>query len=205
VEKENCGSTRQARPPLLRLDIPLSAKERKERVAGIATLSAAADDGDVSSQVLLAWEYAQGIVIEADFGKAARLFDQAAASGNEDAQVNRARFLHLRSVPIGLTELRKFAQLGNLKAQFWLAVYYRSQHGILNQKRAAILYRRSRDQGFIGAGLGYIAVQTKLAPLHLKPILVTKALYQILKLVFTNRPDAEIDADYALLNRLKKR
>jgi TPR repeat protein len=80
-----------------------------ERRARIPELMAAAESDNVDAQVTLAWEYARGDVVDPDIAAAWNWFERAAASGQDDALVNRARFLQLRRVPEGVCELRKLA------------------------------------------------------------------------------------------------
>jgi Sel1 repeat-containing protein len=122
------------------------AKDLAKRKAKLAEWKAGAASGDVHAQIMLAWEYARGGVIDRDLRLAAEWFEQAASSGQAEGRVHRARFLQLRRVPEGLRELRELRELaknGNWKAQLWLGQHYRSRAGRLNKLRAAIWYGRS--------------------------------------------------------------
>jgi TPR repeat protein len=89
----------------MRLEFPSFAKDHAERKTKIFQWMAAASAGDVDAQLALAWEYARGDIVECDLVAASNLFDRAAESGQEEARVNRARFLQLRRVPEGFREL----------------------------------------------------------------------------------------------------
>ena len=105
----------------MRLELPHLAEDRAKRRAKMPEWIAAASSGRVDAQLALASEYARGDAVDADFAVAGIWFDRAAASGDDEALVHRARFLQLRGVPEGVRELRKLAAKGNWKAQFWFA------------------------------------------------------------------------------------
>ena len=100
----------------MRLELPHLAEDRAKRRAKMPEWIAAASSGSVDAQLALAWEYARGDAVDADFAAAGIWFDRAAASGDDEALVHRARFLQLRGVPEGVRELRKLAAKGNWKA-----------------------------------------------------------------------------------------
>ena len=190
----------------MRFDIPIFAKERADRLAKIPLLKELAAGGDVKAQIELAWELAEGKIIDADFGEASRLFERAAASGDSYARLNAARFLYLRRVPDGLRSLRLFARDGNFKAQAWLGWHYQSQPGRINQLRAAAWFMRAAINGSMGARFAFLGQQFRLAPIYLRPILVIKALVQLCYIIFNS--DSQIDFEVQeshLLTRLKRR
>lgn len=98
------------------------------------TLAAAA--GRPSAQSLLAWMYTQGVGGRApDAGRAARLYQQAAKSGDPAAQNNVAELYELgRGVPAdarqALDWYRKAAEAGFAPAQFNLGRLYASGTGV---------------------------------------------------------------------------
>jgi hypothetical protein len=122
-------------------------KSRAERITRLPALTAAAESDDVEAQVVLAWEYASGEIVYPDIATAWRWFERAAASGDENAIVQYARFLQLRRAPDGVRRLRKLAATGNWKAQFCLAQQYQGRPGRLNQLRAVIWFERSFQNG----------------------------------------------------------
>jgi TPR repeat protein len=131
----------------MRFELPGYAENRAKRRASFPEWTTAASSGNVEAQLALAWEYARGDVVLPDITTAWHWFDQAAASGQEEALLQRARFLQLRGVPQGVRDLRKLSTNGNWKAQFWLATYYQAQIGRLNQLRAVVWYDRSLSNG----------------------------------------------------------
>ncbi|MDP8997920.1 MAG: hypothetical protein M3O03_13115 [Pseudomonadota bacterium] len=162
--------------------------------------------GDVKAQIELAWELAEGKIIDADFGEADRLFRRAAASGDQTAKINAARFLYLRRVPDGLRSLRLFARDGNFKAQIWLGWYYQSQPGRINQLRAAAWFKRAEINGSIGARFAFSGQQIRLAPIYLSPILVIKAIALFCYTIFNSDSYIHFEAEEShLLTRLKRR
>ena len=148
----------------MRFELPGFAEDRAERRARLPEWMAAAAAGDVDAQLALAWEYARGEVVDLDIPTAWNWFERAASSGQEEALVNRARFLQLRRVPAGLSELRTLAISGNWKAQFWLARHYQSQAGRLNQLRAVVWFDRSFNSGNRAAKVAKLAQLKKSRP-----------------------------------------
>lgn len=187
----------------MRIKLPVSAKEREERLAKIPLLKDLANTDDTKSLLELAWEYAEGEVIDADFLEASRLFDQAASLGSKEAILNRARFLHLRKVPEGLRTIRSFAVKGNAGAQFWLAIYHRSNPSRLSQLRSIIWYKRAHLNGNIGALIGMTGVHFSIAPFYAKPVWAAKSVFTMLKVLMTS--SKKIEDLYPLLREIKRR
>jgi TPR repeat protein len=192
------------------MDLPGDAKDRSERRARIPEWTAAAEAGNVDAQLKLAWEYARGDAVDADIVKAWNLFDRAAASGQEDALVNRARFLQLRGAPTGLSEIRALAAKGNWKAQFWVAQHYRAHADRISRLRAAVWYDRSlRNGGGPAAKLAQLGLLVRIASIWLKPFFICKALIEAAPIIWraarAGEEDAEIKLLEPLLYRLKNR
>ncbi len=139
------------------------AQNRAERRARIPQWTAAAASDDVAAQVNLAWEYARGDILGLDVATAWHWFERAAASGEEEALVNRARFLQLRGVPEGVRELRQLAAKGNWEAQFWLGQHYQWRRGRLNKLRAVVWFDRSVKSGNAPAEIAKLAELTRIA------------------------------------------
>lgn len=188
----------------MRIDVPISVEERKERFASIPRLERLAELGDVKSQINLAWEYAEGQIIDADFGKAGRLFEQAAASESEEALLFNARFLQLRRVPKGMREIREFAKSGNFKAQFWMARYYQGYAGRISQLRAAVWFKRSHKNGSIGAKAGLLGQCFRLAPFYKKPILIAQVLILLFR-ILASQDKLNEETSGHLFTKLKRR
>lgn len=187
----------------MRLELPSLAKDRAERQAKIPEWIAAASSGDVDAQLTLAWEYARGDAIDADLAAAGNWFERAAASGQEEALVHRARFLQLRRVPEGVRELRRLAAKGNWKAQFWLARSYQSQPGRVSQLRAVIWYDRSFRSGNPAGKLGMLAQLTRVAPLPVKVVFASKGLVAVISMIWRmSRQDLQVDLYETLVYRL---
>src|ERR1700722_18324810 len=146
----------------MRLELPSRAEDRAKRRNKIPEWLAAASSGDVNAQLALAWEYARGDAVDPDLVMAWNWFERAAASGQEDGLLHRARFLQLRGVPEGVRELRKLAVKGNWKAQFWFASHHQLQASRLSQLRAVIWYDRSFKSGNRIAKLGKLAQLTRM-------------------------------------------
>ena len=190
----------------MQFDIPISAKERKDRLAKIPLLRELAADGDVKAQIELAWELAEGKIIKADFGEASRLFERAAASGDSYARLNAAQFLYLRRVPEGLRSIRVFAREGNPAAQFWLGRYYQSRWGRINHLRAAVWFRRAQQNGSIAGRFALLGLEVRLASIFMKPVLVIKTAVTFCK--FASLSGSGIITEELtghLLTRLKQR
>jgi TPR repeat protein len=154
----------------MRLELPHVAEDRAKRRARMSEWFAAASSGSVDAQLAVAWEYARNAV-DADFAAAGIWFERAAASGDDEALVHRARFLQLRGVPEGVREVRKLAVKGNWKAQFWFAGYHRMRTGRLSQLRAVVWYDRSFKNGNPAAKLAKLGQLTRVSPLPSKAIL----------------------------------
>ena len=190
----------------MRFDVPVFAEERRERLASLPSLRAKAARGDVAAQIDLAWELAEGEITEADFVEASRLFELASATGDENARLNRARFLQLRRVPDGIRELRFFAAKGNYKAQFWLGRYYQGMPGRQNQRRAAIWYKRSHRGGSTGGEYAFLGQLMRLAPIYLRPFILAKGLGKFMKLILSSNFNLfSEDELLALTRKLKRR
>lgn len=182
------------------------AQNRAERRGRVPQWMAAAASDDVAAQVSLAWEYARGDVIDPDIPTAWHWFERAAASGEEEALVNRARFLQLRGVPEGIRELRRLAAQGNWKAQFWLAQHYQSRRGRLNKLRAVVWFDRSVKSGNAPAEIAKLAELTRIAPLWSKPFFALKELVTLVATVWRlTRSEQQPDLYAPLLYSLKKR
>jgi TPR repeat protein len=181
-------------------------ENRAERRAQIQIWMAAAASDDVDAQLSLAWEYARGDVLDLDVATAWHWFERAAASGQEEALVNRARFLQLRGVPEGVRELRRLAAIGNWKAQFWLGQQYRSRRGRLNKLRAVVWFDRSVKSGNAPAEIAKLAELTRLAPLWSKPFFVAKGCIKMVATVWQlTRSEQQPEVYHSLLYRLKNR
>ena len=191
----------------MQLELPGYAEDRAKRRALIPEWITAAASGNVDAQLKLAWEYARGDVVDADMTAARDWFERAAASGQEEALVSRARFLQLRGVPEGIRELRKFAYKGNWKAQFWLARYYESRSGRLNQLRAAAWYDRSLNNGGDHAAkLAKLWQLTRIAPLKSKAIFAGKGIVEAVAVIWRmSRHESQIELYEPLLYGLKNR
>jgi len=182
------------------------AQNRAKRRAQIPQWRAAAASDDVAAQVNLAWEYARGDVVDLDVATAWHWFERAAASGQDEALVNRARFLQLRGVPEGVRELRQLAARGNWKAQFWLAQYYQWRSGRLNQLRAVVWFDRSIKNGNAPAKIAKLAQLTRIAPLKSKAIFAVKEIIEMAAMIWRmTRQEQEIDPYEPLLYRLKNK
>lgn len=185
------------------------AEDRAQRRAKIPEWAEAAKSGDVKAQLKLAWEYARGDAIDQDIVKAQNLFDRAAESGEEEALVNRARFLQLRRVPMGMLELRRLSAKGNWKAQFWIAQYYQAHADRVSQLKAMVWYDRSlRNGGGTAAELGKQRQRVKVAPLWLKPFFIGKAIAGAFPFVWRatwKSDDNEIRLFESLLYQLKNK
>ena len=182
-------------------------EDRANRRARIPEYMAAASSGNVDAQLALAWEYARGDVLDPNILAAWDWFDRAAASGQEEALVDRARFLQLRHVPEGIRELRKLAAEGHWKAQFWLARHYQSHVGRFSQLRAAVwLDRSSRSGGASAAKLAKLGILVRIAPLRSKPVFLSKAIIGMIAMVWRMTWDSESVEPYrSLLYELKRR
>jgi TPR repeat protein len=190
----------------MQIDFPLSAKERSDRLEQIPKLKELSADGDVAAQIKLAWELAEGKIIDADFGEADRLFRRAAASGDQIAKMDAARFLQLRRVPSGTRAIKEFALKGNTKAQFWLAGHYQQRAGRINRLRALAWLKRAAINGSTAAHFTFLGQQIRLAPIYLKPILVIKVIIQLCYSLFDSSSDIDFEVtENHLLTRLKQR
>lgn len=185
----------------MRMEFPGSAKRR----ARIPELIAAAESGDVDAQVTLAWEYARGDVVDPDITAAWNWFERAAASGQDDALVNRARFFQLRRVPEGVYELRKLAFGGNWKAQFWLARHYQARVGRLNQLRAVVWFDRSFKNGNAAAKVAGLAQLRRIAPLKSKVIFACKSIIEMIAMIWRMaRQEQQLEIYEPLMYHLKR-
>lgn len=161
---------------------------------------------DVDAQIALAWHYVRGEFVPFDLTIAGNWFARAAASGEEEAIVQQARFLQLRRVPQGNRELRRFAASGNWKAQFWLAQHCESRRHRVSRLRAAVWYERSFRNGNLVARAARFVLLTRLAPLLSKPVFAALALREIARMVRRLSPnDSQIEHYEVLQYRLKSR
>ncbi|WP_377831173.1 tetratricopeptide repeat protein (plasmid) [Bradyrhizobium lupini] len=190
----------------MRLALRGRADDRTERRSKIPEWIAAASCGDVDAQLALAWEYARGDAVDADFVTAWKWFDRAASSGQENAVLHRARFLQLRGVPEGIRELRKLAAKGNWRAQFWLGTHYQSEHGRLSQLRAAAWYGRSHKCGFLGGKLAKLAQLRRIAHQPFRTLFAAKVTLEFVSTFMQLfRRDEALETHEMLMYRLKSR
>lgn len=153
-----------------------NTEDRAKRRSRVHDLMAAAAGGDVEAQIALAWQYVKGEFVPRSLAKAGTWLERAAASGEEEAIVERARFLQLRRVPQGSRELRSFAARGNWKAQFWLAQHYEARAHRISRLKAVVWYDRSSKNGNLLARVAKFVLLTRLAPLSSKPMFAAAAL-----------------------------
>ena len=190
----------------MRLELPELPSVLAKRRARIPEWMAAASGGNVAAQVALGWEYARGDVVELDLTTALGWFDRAAASGDEEALVNRARFLQLRHVPDGNRQLRKFAASGNWKAQFFLAQTFQFQHGRRNQLKAIAWFKRSASNGNLLAGLMKYVQLTRVARWPAKISFIAGTVVSIGRLIFQlSRREVLLEKYEPLMFKLKSR
>lgn len=188
----------------MRLGLPGYFEDRATRRSRVRDLMVAADDGNVDAQIALAWHYVQSDFVPLDFGAAGSWFERAAASGEEEAIVHRARFLQLRRVPQGNRELRRLAVSGNAKAQFWLAQHYASRAHRVSRLKAVVWYDRSFRNGNRTARAAKFVLLMRLAPLLAKPIYVAAVLRDMaFRCLASSGP--RMDRYEALQYRLKPR
>lgn len=163
----------------MRLGLSEYAEDRATRRSRVHNLLVAADRGDVEAQVALAWQYVHGEFLPRNLAAAGTWLERAAASGEEEAAVQRARFLQLRNVPQGNRELRSFAARGNWKAQFWLAQHYAARAHRISRLKAVVWYDRSSGNGNLLARTAKLMLLARLAPLRSKPIFAAAALREM--------------------------
>lgn len=188
------------------MGLPSRADDRARRRSKIPEWTAAASVGDVDAQLALAWEYARGDAVDPDFVAAWHWFDRAASSGQENALLHRARFLQLRGVPEGVRELRRLAAKDNWRAQFWLGTHYQSQHGRLNQLRAAVWYGRAYECGFLGGKLAKLVQLRRIAHQPFRTLFAAKvALEAISTVLQLFRSDEQIELHEVMMYRLKSK
>jgi len=181
-------------------------EDRATRRARVQDLMVAATDGNVDAQIALAWQYVQSDFLPLDLALAGNWFDRAAASGEEEAIVHRARFLQLRRVPQGNRELRRLAASGNAKAQFWLAQHYESRGHRVSALKAVVWYDRSSRNGNLIARMAKSVLLMRLAPLSSKPIFAAAALREMALAMRRLAPSEQrMDRYEALQYRLKPR
>jgi TPR repeat protein len=167
----------------MRLGLAGYTEDRAKRRAKVQDLMVAAAGDDVDAQLALAWQYVQGEFVPVQLATAGNWFERAAASGDEEAIVQRARFLQLRRVPQGLRDLRRLASSGNWKAQFWLAQHYESQPHRISRLKAVVWYDRSFANGNMVAGVAKFILLMRLAPLPSKPIFAMRALKEMARMI----------------------
>jgi TPR repeat protein len=190
----------------MRLELPGFAEDRAKRRARFAERLVAASSGDVDAQLALAWEYARGDAVDADMAAAGVWFERAAASGQEEALVHRARFLQLRSVPEGVRELRRLARQRNWKAQFWLGRHYQSQTGRWSQLRAAVWFDRSSKNGNPPARLAKLGQLKKIASFPSKVFFAGQCVIEAISMVWRiSQYESQIDLYETLVYQLKRR
>jgi TPR repeat protein len=191
----------------MRLELSIFAEDRARRRARIPELMADASSGNVDAQLTLAWEYARGDAVDLDIATAWSWFDRAAASGQEEALVHRARFLQLRGVPEGVRGLRKLAAKGNWKAQFWLARYHQSRTGRLSQLRAVVWYDRSfKSSCNPAAKLAKLGQLTRIARLPSKAVFAARGIIELVALIWRMTwQEKQIELCEPLLYQLKIR
>jgi TPR repeat protein len=188
----------------MRFELPGYAEDRAKRRDSISEWTTAASSGNVEAQLALAWEYARGDVVVPDITTAWHWFDRATASGQEEALLQRARFLQLRGVPQGVRDLRKLSAKGNWKAQFWLATYYQAQTGRLNQLRAVVWYDRSLSNGNRAAKLAKFAQLTRIAKQPAKIAFAVRTVIATISIIsYLIRREDQIDLYETLQYRLK--
>jgi TPR repeat protein len=175
----------------MRLGLPGYTEDRAKRRAKVQHLMVTAAGGDVDAQLVLAWQYVQGEFVPVDLAIAGNWFERAAASGEEDAIAQRARFLQLRCVPQGQRDLRRLAARGNWKAQFWLAQHYESRRHRVSRLKAVVWYDRSFTNGNLVARAAKFVLLMRLAPLLSKPIFAAKALREMVRTVRRFGPSAQ--------------
>jgi hypothetical protein len=163
----------------MRLGLAEYAEDRATRRSRVQDLMVAADGGNVEAQVALAWQYVRGEFLPHNLAAAGAWLERAAASGEEEAAVQRARFLQLRRVPQGNRELRIFAARGNWKAQFWLGQHYEARQHRISRLKAVIWYDRSSRNGNLLARTAKFVLLARLAPLPSKPIFAAAALREM--------------------------
>jgi TPR repeat protein len=190
----------------MRLGLPGYTEDRAKRRAKVQELMVAAAADDVDAQLALAWQYIRGEFVPVDLAMAGNWFERAAASGEEEAIVQRARFLQLRRVPQGQRDLRRLAASGNWKAQFWLAQHYESRRHRVSRLKAVVWYDRSFTNGNLVARAAKFILLMRLAPLLSKPIFAMRALREMVLMIRRLYPnEQEIDRYESLQYRLKPR
>jgi len=163
----------------MRLGLAEYAEDRATRRSRVQKLMVSAEGGDVEAQVALAWQYVRGEFLPRNLAAASTWLERAAASGEEEAAVQRARFLQLRRVPQGNRELRSFAARGNWKAQFWLGQHYEARQHRISRLKAVVWYDRSSRNGNLLARTAKFVLLARLAPLSSKPIFAAAALREM--------------------------
>jgi TPR repeat protein len=190
----------------MRLGLAEYAGDRAARRSRVRDLMLAADGGDVEAQIALAWQYVRGEFLPRNLATAGTWLERAAASGEEEAAVQRARFLQLRHVPQGNRELRDFAARGNWKAQFWLGQHYEARRHRISRLKAVVWYDRSSGNGNLVAGAAKFMLLARLAPLRSKPIFAAAALREMAVMLRRLTPSRRRAGRYeALRYRLEPR
>jgi len=156
-----------------------NTEDRATRRSRVQDLLVAAEGGNVEAQVALAWQYVRAEFLPHNLAAAGTWLERAAASGEEEAVVQRARFLQLRRVPQGNRELRDFAARGNWKAQFWLGQHYEARQHRISRLKAVVWYDRSAGNGNLLAKTAKFVLLARLAPLPSKPIFAVAALREM--------------------------
>jgi TPR repeat protein len=188
----------------MRFELPGYAEDRAKRRDSILEWTTAASSGNIEAQLALAWEYARGDVLVPDITTAWHWFDRAAASGQEEALLQRARFLQLRGVPQGVRDLRKLSANGNWKAQFWLATHYQAQTGRSNQLRAVVWFDRSLSNGNRAAKLAKLALLTRIAKQPAKIAFAVRTVIATISIIgYLIQREDQIDLYETLQYRLK--
>jgi hypothetical protein len=181
-------------------ELPGTAQDRAKRRAKVPEWTAAASAGNVDAQLALAWEYCRGEAVDPDVAAAWHWFERAAASGQDEALVNHARFLQLRGVPEGVRQLRKLAPGKNWKAQFWLARHYQSRWGRINQLRSVVWYDRSFRNGNPFANGAKLVQLMRIGRLPWKIAYAARIMLEVVRIA---RQSSEFETYEPLLYQLK--
>jgi TPR repeat protein len=126
-------------------------------LVALAACSVNITNEEAKAAFTLAYNYQHGISVQADIGKAAMYYKQAAEGGLAEAQFNLGN-LYVSGSGVTLNHqtavewFRKAAEQGMPQAQFNLANAYRTGDGVeQNYARAAQWYRNASDRGFAAA------------------------------------------------------
>jgi TPR repeat protein len=140
----------------IRQDAPqtLTTDRGPAPTASVATTKAKDDPDALHNKGL---QYAEGRGVGRDYGKAAKMFRQAAEAGHAAAQTYLG-FLYDKGQGVPKDEAeaakwyRRAADQGNVAAQFNLGVSYENGEGVPKDEAKAVKwYRKAADQGFANA------------------------------------------------------